>query len=186
MAGPVAHKVYCKRMKRKNEKGRRAPFLESGFKTNPSHRRKIMSHLLIFLAIIPIACFQLAKMYAPCRLWLLTGLAAGLVIAPVSQGLVEYTLIPVIGGYIGIIGTMFNLIHGSVGYFFLGAIGTFEPGMVLDASQLILMNAVNAVIWTTYYGVVGYRMDLKFSTKAEKKYIVVAGAKFKHSEDYLQ
>ncbi len=144
-----------------------------------------MSHLLIFLAIIPIACFQLAKMYAPCRLWLLTGITAGLVIAPVSQGLVEYTLIPVIGGYIGIIGTMFNLIHGSVGYFFLGAMGTFEPGAVLNASQLIVMNAVNAVIWTIYYGVVGYRMDLKLSKNVESKYIVVTGAKLKHSKDYL-
>ncbi len=144
-----------------------------------------MSHLLIFLAIIPIACFQLAKMYAPCRLWLLTGLTAGLVIAPVSQGLVEYTLIPVIGGYIGIIGTMCNLIHGSVGYLFLGAMGTFEPGVVLNSSQLIVMNAVNAVIWTIYYGVVGYRMDLKLSKNVESKYIVVTGAKLKHSKDYL-
>ncbi|MEN8258410.1 MAG: hypothetical protein ABFS09_11170 [Thermodesulfobacteriota bacterium] len=145
-----------------------------------------MSHYLIFLAIIPIACFQLAKMYAPCRLWLLTGLSAGLVIAPVSQGLVEYTLIPVIGGCIGIIGTMFNLVHGSVGYFFLAALGTFESGTVLNASELALMNVINAVIWTTYYGVVGYRMDLRFSRKAESKYIAAAGAKLKHSEEYLQ
>lgn len=141
-----------------------------------------MSHYLIFLAIIPIASFQLAKLYAPCRLWLFTGLAAGLVIAPVSQGLVEYTLIPVLGGFIGILGAVFNLIHGSVGYFFLGAIGVLEPGTVLNTSQLVMMNVINALIWTIYYGVVGYRMDIKFSQKAESKYVGVAN--FKHSEEY--
>ena len=142
-----------------------------------------MSHYLIFLAIIPIACFQLAKMYAPCRLWLATGIAAGLVIAPVSQGLVEYTLIPVIGNAIGIIGAMLNLIHGSVGYFVLGMLGKVEPGTLLSASEMTLMNMVNAAIWTTYYGVVGFRMDLKLSKKAER-YISVTGAKLKHSEEY--
>ncbi|MBU0681883.1 MAG: hypothetical protein KKD73_10735 [Proteobacteria bacterium] len=145
-----------------------------------------MSHYLIFLAIIPISCFHLCKMYAPRRLWLLTGLAAGMVIAPVSQGLVDYALIPIIGNVLGLVGAAFNMIHGSVGYFFLGAIGTFEPGMVLTTSQLALMNMINAVIWTSYYGLVGLRMDRRFSKKVERKYAVVAvGAKLKHSEKYL-
>jgi hypothetical protein len=138
-----------------------------------------MSHYLIFLAIIPIGCFQLSKMVAPSRLWLFTGLGAGLVIAPVSQGLVEYTLIPIIGGLIGIVGTAFNMIHGSVGYFILGAMGSFEPGVALNAPQLTLMNVVNAAIWTTYYGVVGHRMDLKHSRKLGRKHIASTGAKLK-------
>lgn len=112
-------------------------------------------------------------------MWLFTGLAAGLVIAPVSQGLVEYTLIPVVGGLIGIVGAVFNMIHGSVGYFMLGAIGSFEPGMILSASQLTLMNVVNAAIWMSYYGFVGYRMDVKSARKVERKYVAVAGVKVK-------
>lgn len=145
-----------------------------------------MSHYLIFLAIIPISCFYLSKMYAPRRLWLVTGLAAGMVIAPVSQGLVDYAMIPIVGGVLGLVGAAFNMMHGSVGYFFLGAIGTFEPGMVLTISQLALMNMINAVIWTSYYGVVGYRMDRKLSQQVERKYAVVTvGAKLKHSDRYL-
>lgn len=136
-----------------------------------------MSQYLIFLAIIPIVTFQLTKMFAPNRLWVLTGIAAGLVIAPLSQGLVEYSLIPVVGGVIGIFGAIFNMIHGSVGYFFLGAIGTFEPGTVLNVSELILMNVVNAVIWTSYYGIFGFRMDAKYSRKAERRYVTVAALK---------
>lgn len=143
-----------------------------------------MSHYLIFLAIIPIACFQFAKMYAPCRLWLVTGLAAGLVVAPVSLGLVEYTLIPVIGNVIGVVGAIFNLIHVSVGYFVLATLGKVEPGTLLTASELILMNLVNGLIWTTYYGFVGARMDRQFSSKGARKYIAVGGAKLKPSEEY--
>ncbi len=136
-----------------------------------------MSHYLIFLAIIPIMTFQFTKMFAPSRIWLLTGLAAGLVIAPLSQGLVEYTLLPVIGGVIGVVGAVFNMIHGSVGYFFLGALGIFEPGTVLTGAELALMNVVNAVIWTSYYGVVGHRMDVKNPMKAGRKYGAVVAVK---------
>lgn len=145
-----------------------------------------MSHYLIFLAIIPMSCFHLAKMFGPGRLWLWTGLSAGLVIAPVSQGLVEYTLIPVIGGMLGLVGAVFDIVHASVGYFLLAAMGVFEPGQVLTAPQFTLMHLVNGLIWTTYYGIVGFRMDLKFSRKPVRKYAAVpVAARVSHSQKYL-
>lgn len=147
--------------------------MQEVLKTNRSQGRKIMCHYLIFLAIVPITAFQLSKMFAPGRLWLLTGLAAGLVVAPVSQGLVEYTLIPLIGGMLGLVGALFNFIHGSVGYLLMASWGIFGPNEVLDGFQITMMNLVNGAIWTTYYGVVGYRMDLKLSRSAEKKCLPV-------------
>ncbi|PLX50753.1 MAG: hypothetical protein C0613_02920 [Desulfobulbaceae bacterium] len=143
-----------------------------------------MTHYLIFLALIPIASFQLCRMFAPGRLWLWTGLTVGAVIAPVSQGLVEYTMIPLIGGMLGLMGAIFNMIHGSVGYFLLAACDIFQPGAVLDGSQLTMMNLVNGAIWTIYYGLVGYRIDVKAARKTSAKYVVVGAAKLKHGEEF--
>lgn len=139
------------------------------------------TYCLIFLALLPLASFHVCKSMAKSHIYTITGLALGVVIAPVSQGLVEFTLIPVVGAYIGFVGMIFNMIHGAVGFFFLGALGVFEPDTVLTGSQMILMNMVNAVIWTSYYGFVGRKMDLKLSPQGEEVYVMVARQSLKHS-----
>ncbi|MEN8258412.1 MAG: hypothetical protein ABFS09_11180 [Thermodesulfobacteriota bacterium] len=124
-----------------------------------------MSQYLILLAIIPLSVFNLTKMFMPGRRWLLSGLAAGLVIAPVSMGLIEFTYVPIIGKALGLVGVVGNLIHGSVGYFFLVSFGGMEPGVLLTASQLVTINLVNAAIWGSYYGMVGHNIDAKLATE---------------------
>ena len=138
------------------------------------------TYCLIFLALVPLASFHFCKSIAKNHLYTVTGIALGLVIAPVSQGLVEFTLIPVVGAYIGIVGMVFNMIHGAVGFFFLGALGVFTPDTVLTGSQMVLMNIVNAIIWTSYYGFIGHKMDLKLSPKGENVYVMVARQSIKH------
>jgi hypothetical protein len=124
-----------------------------------------MTQYLILLAIIPLSVFSLTKMFMPRRRWLLSGLASGLVIAPVSMGLIEFTYVPIIGKALGIVGVIGNLIHGSVGYFFLVSFGGMEPGVLLSASQLVTISLVNAAIWGSYYGMVGYNIDVKLATE---------------------
>lgn len=106
-----------------------------------------MNQYLILLAIIPLSVFHLSKMMNPRRRWLLSGFATGLVIAPVSMGLIEFTYVPIIGKALGLVGVVGNLIHGSIGYFFLVTFGGLEPGVLLSTSQLITINLVNAGIW---------------------------------------
>ncbi|MDA3970318.1 MAG: hypothetical protein PF442_03105 [Desulfobulbaceae bacterium] len=142
-----------------------ANYLSMIEKINPYLRRQDMSQYLIFLAIIPFAVFNLTKMYSPRRRYLLTGLLTGLVIAPVSMGLIEYTYVPIVGKAIGLVGMLFNLIHGSVGYFFLVSFGGMEPGVLLTNSQLVSINMVNALIWGSYYGMVGFNIDAKLATQ---------------------
>jgi hypothetical protein len=126
-----------------------------------------MSQYLILLAIIPISVFNLSKMFMPRRRWFLSGLATGLVIAPVSMGLIEFTYVPIIGKALGLVGVVGNLIHGSVGYFFLVSFGGLEPGVLLATSQLVTISLVNAGIWGAYYGMVGYNIDAKLATGTE-------------------
>lgn len=114
---------------------------------------------LLFLVILPLASFYLSKIYKTRYKWLYTGIAFGLVVAPVSLALIKFTFIPVIGKLLGGIGLVTNLIHGSVGYFCLMATGVIEPGGTLSFSQLVTINLVNAGIWSVYYGILGYNMD---------------------------
>jgi len=118
-----------------------------------------MTHLLLMLAIIPLSCFNLATTFKAKNRWMYTGITMGLVIAPVSLALIKFSYIPVIGKLIGLIGLLTNLIHGSVGYFGLMTVGLMEPGASLSGTNLLVINLVNAVIWASYYGIIGYNLD---------------------------
>lgn len=122
-----------------------------------------MTQLLIVLAIIPVACFQLSNKLHPKDRWLLFGVSFGTVVSPVSYSLMEFTSVPVIGKLLGLIGLMANLIHGSLGYFFLQSIGLLAEGAPLLGSQLLMIHMVNALIWSSYYGMIGYKIGQKIA-----------------------
>lgn len=131
-----------------------------------------MSHYLILLTIIPLACFQLTKILNTKHRWLLCGISVGLVIAPVSFGLLQFTFVPVIGKILGYIGLIANLTHGSIGYFFLVGNGWLEPGITISALQLVLINIVNAILFSYAYGMIGFAIDKKLATeKAAQSFV---------------
>jgi len=120
-----------------------------------------MSQWLIFLAIVPLSCFQLTKIYNIKNRWMWNGIALGMVIAPLSYGLLQMTYIPLIGGLLGGIGFMANLTHGSIGYFCLVGSGVLELNTTITAFQLTLINLVNAVLFSYCYGLIGHYVDRK-------------------------
>jgi hypothetical protein len=122
-----------------------------------------MAQLLILLALIPLACFFFTKKLHPKDRWLLFGVAIGTVISPASYGLIEFTTLPVIGKLLGLVGLMANLIHGSLGYFFLDSIGMLSEGFPLGGSQLVMIHLVNALIWSSYYGMIGNKIGQKIA-----------------------
>ena len=125
-----------------------------------------MRELLLLLAIVPIALYNLTDIYMPKRKWLWTGMACGMVVAPVSMCLLQSTHIPFIGSLLGLIGLVFNLIHGTLGYFTVVALGIHEPSMVISASELTTINIINGFAWGMFYGVLGYNIDLKWPSAA--------------------
>ena len=137
-----------------------------------------MRELLLLLAIVPIACYNITDIYMPRRKWLWTGISFGMVVSPVSMTLLQSTHIPIIGKLIGLIGLVFNLIHGTLGYFTILALGIHEPGVAISASELTIMNIFNALAWGMFYGVLGYNIDLKWPSMEEgRKLFPIAGKK---------
>ena len=122
-----------------------------------------MNQLLLLLAVIPVSAYYLAQKKKPHMTWRLTGMAFGLVVAPISLCLAKYLYVPLIGKLISLVGLVLNLIHGSVGYFMVASIGLLEPGATLSAAELVLINVVNGALWSSYYGFVGYNLDVKWS-----------------------
>ncbi|MFH1215570.1 MAG: hypothetical protein V1706_03610 [Pseudomonadota bacterium] len=125
-----------------------------------------MSQYLILLAIIPLACFQLTKIYKMKNRWLLNGISMGLVIAPVSFGLLQFTYIPIIGKMLGFVGLIANLTHGSIGYFCLVGSGIIESTALITATELVMINLVNAVLFSYCYGMIGYAVDRKLEEES--------------------
>ena len=126
-----------------------------------------MREFLLLLAIFPVAIYNLTDIFMPKRKWLWTGMSFGMVVAPVSLCLLQSTHIPFIGPLLGLVGLIFNIIHGTLGYFTVIAIGIHEPGMIISAYELTIINIFNGFAWGMFYGVLGYNIDLKWPSAAE-------------------
>jgi hypothetical protein len=126
-----------------------------------------MSQWLIFLAIVPLSCMYLTKNMHINNKFMLNGIALGMVIAPVSFGLIQMSYIPFIGKLLGLIGVIVNLPHGSIGYISLLCSGTIEPNTLLTATELAMVNIFNGVLFGYVYGLIGYTLDKKLAKKQE-------------------
>lgn len=126
-----------------------------------------MSQWLIFLAIVPLSCMYLTKNMQIKNRFMLNGIALGMVIAPVSFGLIQMSYIPFIGKLLGLVGVIVNLTHGSVGYISLLWSGAIEPNTAITATELAMVNIFNGVLFAYIYGLIGYALDRKLAKLQE-------------------
>ena len=127
-----------------------------------------MSQWLIFLAIVPLTCLYLTKNMRTKKRFMWNGVAFGMVVAPVSFGLIQMSYIPFVGKLLGLVGVIGNLTHGSIGYLCLLGSGVLEMNTVITASQLVMINLVNGVLFAYIYGLIGYAVDRKLATETER------------------
>ena len=121
----------------------------------------VMSQWLIFLIVIPLVVNYFTKNIQSSKRFMWLGVAFGLVVAPVSFGLIQMAYIPVIGKALGLAGVIGNLTHGTVGYMCLIGSGFLKLNATITATQLIMVNLVNGVLFSYIYGLVGYAVDKK-------------------------
>ncbi len=126
-----------------------------------NHRRSVMSQYLILLALIPLSCFELVKLFKCTYRNMIFGFSIGLVVAPVSFALVSFTYVPIIGGFIGLVGLPIHLIHGWLGYACMVGLSLLEPGVAVTATQLTIINVINGLLFAYIYALIGYVLDLR-------------------------
>ena len=95
------------------------------------------------------------------------GIAVGMVIAPVSFAFIQMIYIPFIGKLLGLVGVIVNLTHGSIGYLSLLYSGMLEPDTVITATELVMINIFNGVLFAYIYGLIGYAVDRKLAKEKE-------------------
>ena len=126
-----------------------------------------MSQWLIFLAILPLSCHYLTRNRHVNKRFMWNGIAFGMVVAPVSFGLIQMTYIPLVGKLLGLVGVLVNLPHGSIGYISLLWSGTIEPNTAITAAELVMINVFNGVLFAYIYGLIGYAVDRKMAKDEE-------------------
>jgi len=124
-----------------------------------------MSQWLIFLAIVPLTSIHLTRDMQTKNRFMWNGIALGMVIAPVSFGLIQMTYIPFIGKLLGLVGIISNLTHGTVGYICLLGTGVLEMNAVITATELVMINVVNGLLFAYVYGLIGYAVDRRREAK---------------------
>ena len=117
-----------------------------------------MIALLAMLIAVPIAAWLYARRRAPHRSASITGAAFGLVVSPVSMGLYATFYLSPLGIVTGMIGLASATFHGPPGFHIARYVGLVPPGVV-EGLAMFQVEAVNALVWATIYGFIGWVID---------------------------
>ena len=115
--------------------------------------------LLLLLTVVPVGAWQLARRRTPHHTWLVTGLALGTVVSPISFGLYATYFIPFIGLIPGMLGLVLSSVHGAPGYYASVLFGLVPAGTVVSESGHVVVEVINGAIWAPIYGAIGYLID---------------------------
>lgn len=123
---------------------------------------------LLGLSLFPIFVYRWSMRSYPNRRGLVTGIAIGLVISPLSFGLYMTYFIPFIGFIPGMIGLFLKLFHGVPGFKVATFLGFREPGIVVSGIEHIPIEIINGIIWGMVYGLIGLGIDIYRSFRKER------------------
>ena len=115
--------------------------------------------LLNALWILPLATFFWARSHAPRRLWRLTGLSLGLIVAPASSGLYGLYFLGPLAALLGLVGFPLVSFHGTPGFELATALGLREPRTVVDGVEHLWIALLNGGFWSLAYGALGWAID---------------------------
>jgi hypothetical protein len=115
---------------------------------------------LTLLIGIPIFVYWVAHRRQSRNVFLATGIAFGTVVTPWSFGLYSWFFVGSLGAILGFPGLILALLHESPGFHLSIYTGLVPKGQVVDGiSQRLIIETINAIVWSICYGLVGYLID---------------------------
>lgn len=115
--------------------------------------------LQLCLIALPILAYQVASKYYANRVYLATGIALGLVIAPFSLALYGTFFIPYIGLPTGLVGLLSSMIHSAPGFHLAQLLGLVSFEEVISKPDNSWYTILNAIVWACAYGSLGWFID---------------------------
>ena len=115
--------------------------------------------LLLCLWAVPVATFAWARKRAPRALWRYTGASLGLVVAPATSGLYGLYFVGPLLALVGLLGLPLAMFHGEPGFELATALGLREPRAVVRGIEHFYIGTLNAIVWATVYGGLGWLLD---------------------------
>jgi hypothetical protein len=116
--------------------------------------------LLPVLILIPIFAYRFANRKFPHHVFGITGAAFGAIVSPMSMGLYSLFFFSPIGLIPGIVGLVLITIHEPPGFHLVIRFGLDQGAEVASSPTLqLIIEAINAVIWSAFYGLIGFVAD---------------------------
>lgn len=115
--------------------------------------------LFLFLVLVPLVAYKLAKKYKPRKLWTVTLSCFGAIVCPLGFGIYGLGFIPYLGVVFIGIGLFIFSWHSPVGYEIAIAAGIQKPRVVVSGLGHVWIGIINGIVWGVVYGAVGYLID---------------------------
>lgn len=120
----------------------------------------LLTLFLPVLILVPIFAYRLARRKVPRHIFGITGAAFGAIVSPFGLGLYSWFFLAPIGLIPGVVGLALVSIHGLPGFQLAIGLGLVRGVEVAtDPAQQVIIEVLNAVVWSSCYGLLGYAVD---------------------------
>jgi hypothetical protein len=121
------------------------------------------------LWVVPIAAYRLARRKLPARVYSITGVFLGLVVAPASMGLYSLYFLSSFTAPLGMVGLLVTLFHQPPGYHVAIWMGLIRPATVVEGRQDLYIDVLNGAVWALTYGALGALIDYLCNRKTKAR-----------------
>lgn len=116
--------------------------------------------LLNILLVVPIATYVIARRKKARNLYGVSGLAFGIVVAPLSLGFYSLFFVSPWGLIPGLLGLGMSVVHEAPGFHLAISLGLVRGEQVASSIfQHVVVEVINAGIWASAYGFLGLAID---------------------------
>lgn len=124
-----------------------------------------LAFMLLALWVVPVLTFLWARRRAPKKVWRLTGMSLGLIVAPALSGFYGLCFVAPLAALLGLVGLPLAMFHGEPRFDLATMLSLRDPRTVVRGVEHLYIALFNACVWSVVYGAVGWAMDTGVAVK---------------------